>query len=76
MEASTNLKSKEERCVLNTVIFSDLYNSSDVSVRYFTIHVLNIQLVTLYTKVCAADRRGNPNASRRHHSFASTKVGT
>lgn len=49
--------------MLDTVIFFDLYNSSDFRVGYFTIYTFTIRPIVLYTEVFAGDRRGNPEAS-------------
>lgn len=58
------LKSKEEQYLLNTILFSGLYNLRDVPVGYFTIYTLVVQPIALFTEVCAVDGQGNLELQR------------
>lgn len=49
--------------MLNTILFSGLYNLSDVSVGYFTIYTLTVRLIALYAKVSTVEGQGNPDGS-------------
>lgn len=61
MVASIQRKSKEKQYMLNTILFSSLYNSSDVPIGYFTIYTHIVPLIALYAKVCTVEGQGNPD---------------